>query len=115
MNPDFPNSSQIDALISLLPHMEDAGAEEAIVEALNFGGFVTAFDWPAWQEEGRRYVADGALIESADLATLCRLYTLHVRKDRFCEGHFAAMLMNGHIAALTRRLKAIREGPAHDA
>jgi hypothetical protein len=45
--------------------------------------------------------------------TLCRLYTLHVRKDRFCEGHFAAMLANGHIAALTRRLKAIREDPAH--
>jgi hypothetical protein len=113
MNSDFPSSSQIDALISLLPQMEDSKAEWEIVEALNSGGFVTAFDWPAWQEEGRRYLDDGTLIDTADLTTLCRLYTLHVRKDRFCEGHFAAMLENGHIAAMTRRLNVIREEAAH--
>lgn len=99
----------MDSVIALLPKMKNAKEEETIVEALDSGGFIVPFDWPAWQEEGRRFVLEPALIETADLATLCHLYTLHVRKDRFCEGHFGAMLANGHIAALTWRLMAIRE------
>ena len=48
-------------------------------------------------------------IDSADVVTLKKLFTTHVRKDRFCEGHLATMFENGHIVALLRRLKEIRE------
>jgi hypothetical protein len=33
---------------------------------------------------------------------------MHVRKDRFCEGHFGAVLESGHIAAILRRVAGIR-------
>ena len=33
----------------------------------------------------------------------------HIHKDRFCEGHLAAMFENGHVVTLLRRLKAIRD------
>jgi hypothetical protein len=38
------------------------------------------------------------------------LLTTHSRKDRFCEGHLAAMFENGHIVALLRRLRELKNG-----
>lgn len=37
-----------------------------------------------------------------------KLLTTHVRKERFCSGHLAGMIENGHILALLKRLAAIR-------
>jgi hypothetical protein len=34
--------------------------------------------------------------------------TLHIRRDRFFEGHLANMIADGHIAAILRRMAAIR-------
>ena len=71
-------------------------------------GFIVDFDWPNWQEEAERYYQQPKLLDQADLETICRLLTTHVRKDRFCEGHLACMLRDGHIAAILHRLKEIR-------
>jgi hypothetical protein len=78
--------------------------------ALYDNGWVTpAFNWTAWQQSARRFVDSPRKIERADATTIQKLFTTHVRAERFCEGHLAAMFENGHIAALLRRLKAIRE------
>jgi hypothetical protein len=37
------------------------------------------------------------------------LLTLHVRKERFCEGHIAAMVEAGYIQGILERLKEMRE------
>ena len=66
-------------------------------------------DWVQWQDVAVEYVDLQEKIDSADVLTLKKLFTTHVRKDRFCEGHLATMLENGHIVALLRRLKEIRE------
>ena len=49
-------------------------------------------------------VANYALA-SADLLTLRKLLTTHIRADRFTEGH----LESGHITAILRQLKQIRD------
>ena len=66
-------------------------------------------DWVQWQDVAVEYVDLPDKINSADVVTIKKLFTTHVRKDRFCEGHLAAMFKNGHIVALLRRLKEIRE------
>ena len=66
-------------------------------------------DWVQWQDVAVEYVDLQEKIDSADIVTLKKLFTTHVRKDRFCEGHLATMFENGHIVALLRRLKEIRE------
>ena len=66
-------------------------------------------DWVQWQDVAVEYVDLQEKIDSADVVTLKKLFTTHVRKDRFCEGHLATMFENGHIVALLRRLKEIRE------
>jgi len=59
-------------------------------------------------EEGRAYEADPARLAAADVATLRRLITLHVRADRFVEGHLAAVAADGTLLTLLRRVRDLR-------
>ena len=121
---------QIDALLPFLDKFEAAGFsagnwhsepgqfpwfnfDEVVMEfiqALYDNEWVTpTFNWTKWQDSAKRYVESPELIDSADAATIQKLLTTHARTDRFCEGHLAAMFENGHMVALLRRLRVIRE------
>ena len=65
------------------------------------------FDWPKWQPEAKKMLDDESLIKSADIDTLRKLLTVHVRKERFCAGHLVSMIESGHILAILRRLREI--------
>ena len=122
---------QIDALIPFLDKFEEAGFsagdwkvveghlwwfnfDEIVMEfiqVLDDNDWVTPqFDWGEWQESATRYIESREMVESADAVTIQKLLTTHVRADRFCEGHLASMFENGHIVAVLRRLKVIRDG-----
>ena len=90
------------------PHFKYGDPLEAFVRALYGEGWIEQFDWEKWQENAAQYVDSPDLLASADAETIRKLLTTHIRKDRFCEGHLAAMFENGHIVALLRRLKEIR-------
>jgi hypothetical protein len=70
---------------------------------------VFSFDWPSWQDEAERLFNEPGALAAADLLTLRKLLTTHVRKERFSEGHLAHMLESGHITAILRRLQEIRD------
>jgi len=76
---------------------------------INSSGLIYPFDWKDWQEEAARICNDPELMEKADLITLRKLLSLHVRMDRFCEGHFAAMCEAGVILLIMKRLKSLYE------
>lgn len=78
---------------------------DGFIDALHQHGFIRPFDWTAWQAHAQRYVNDSTLLQEADMETICKLLTTHVRKDRFCDGHFADMVECGHVTAILRRLK----------
>ncbi len=67
-------------------------------------GFVVKFNWEDWGPEAERYTADPDLLKSADLATLRRLITWHIRQNRFSRDHLATQIAQGHILAILRRL-----------
>ena len=130
-NSDVPEIGrpQLDAVLKFLPIFEQTGyvfgewhspagqfpyysmSQEVLdfIQALSAQEIIFSFDWPSWQEEAVQYVSEPRAVERADLLTLRKLLTIHVRKDRFVEGHLAHMLEDGHITALLRRLKKIRE------
>jgi hypothetical protein len=91
------------------PWFEFSEPVSAFQRALDDNGWITPFDWPQWQETTREFVEDSRKIASADAATIQKLLTTHVRKERFCEGHLAAMFANGHMVNLLRRLREIRK------
>ena len=124
------SAKQIDAILPFLERFEAVGFsagtwkmpkgqfpwfdfEEVVVEfnkALYDNGWVTPeFNWTEWQESAQEFVDSPKTIKRADAFTIQKLLTTHSRKNRFCEGHLAAMFENGHIVALLRRLKVIRE------
>jgi len=87
--------------IGILTYSVDA---HRLLEFLSGSRFFQPFDWPAWQENAQRFVLEPERIRSASMADLQRLFTTHIRKERFCAGHFAAMLESGHIAAIVERV-----------
>ena len=92
------------------PRFDPGEVVTAFIQALYDNGWVTpAFDWAEWRESAEGFVASPGRLDTADARTIQKLFTTHVRADRFCEGHLAAMFENGHIVALLRRLMMIRD------
>jgi len=71
--------------------------------------FIIVFDHPRWQPEAIKYVENPKLIESVDILTIRKLLTLHVRKERFCSGHLAAVIDTGHLLKILERLKELKK------
>lgn len=82
---------------------------ESLIGELCEHGFVGSFDWPEWQNYAQRLVRHPELVEKADMRTCIKLLTTHVRKERFCSGHFGEMVEIGHITAILRRLAELRK------
>lgn len=117
----------IEAILSYLPDFDKAGFDfgEVVIEEgkfpwADYSGevmdfyqdlyrhhFIVDFDWPSWQYVAIEYYQNPELINTVDLKTLRRLFTTHIRKDRFCEGHLLSVLESGHITAMLRRLAEI--------
>jgi len=92
------------------PYYAESTDVRAFVSTLHQHHITFPFDWPSWQqEEANRYVDRPETMAQADLLTLRKLLTVHIRADRFVEGHLAHMLENGHVISILRRLQAIRE------
>jgi hypothetical protein len=89
---------------------------DPVLEALNDvvyeSGIVFEFDWPSWKLESRFATTDPAVIAAAGLTDLRRLLTLHVRQDRFCDGHLGEMVEQGHIAVIVRRVAELVAQPS---
>ena len=70
----------------VFPYFTLSREAHAFYVALYDNGWIIPFDWGAWQEEAVRYVNDVTLLEEADLETLRKLLTTHVRKIVFAKG-----------------------------
>lgn len=131
--PSTLSHSQLDAILAHLPIFERPGfsagqwrgAEghipswsnspevEAFLDTLYRERFLVNFDWVAWSGEAQRYIAGGdEALATADLETLRKLLSAHIRADRFIECTIGSLAAEGHIAAVLRRLKQIRDALA---
>lgn len=99
---------KIDTETSFLDPYQYSKGVNSFINTLYQESFVSSFDWTAWQDEATRLVNNPKLLHLADLFTLQKLLTTHVRKERFCSGHLAAMINDGHILAILKRLEVIR-------
>lgn len=115
----------IDELLAFLPGFEDVqrdcivGWEPAWnpypVYADDVDAFFRLLSMPMWmsrgyniQEDGAR-LADDAFVATADLEQIRRMFTFCVRGERFSTGIWDNLLKEGRIAALLKRLQALRD------
>lgn len=125
-------AARIEPLLEFLPQMESRVAGEwqggeqrpdgsytaqwmsysaevlAFIRACGESAWLQPYDWMAWIPEADRYFRAPATLSTAGVETIRKLLTLHVRRDRFYEGHLATVIESGHIAAILRRLAEIR-------
>lgn len=80
-----------------------------LMQSLNENHFVQPFDWLGWQPSAEKIFREPSRVSKASLETCAKLITLHVRKDRFCGGHFGEMVRSEHICAILHRLAALRK------
>ena len=134
-DPAEPTRTAMDTLLTCLPDFENPSFEsgswhqpcergqesttlpsyqfdeilESFVSACHKHGWITSAAWPAWQKSAERLMGDKTALAVADAQTIRKLITFHIRKERFREGHLAAMFQVGHIVSLLRRLAEIRQ------
>jgi hypothetical protein len=120
----WPGRSEIGTLLRHLAVIERAGEPlyrvdgargyveyepevDAFMDDLNLLGFTHPFDWPRWRVKGMAVQLDPGRLAAADLTDLVKLLTMHVRAERFNEGHWARALDDGWFAGILRRLAEI--------
>ena len=64
------------------------------------------FDWIQWERE-HRVRSDLEAIARADIETLRKVLTAHVRADRYFAGHLTDVCQKGIIPAAVRRMAAV--------
>jgi hypothetical protein len=137
--PETINKKELDELIALIPELESYQGSfgehdfrkegntlhmgpfiyspllDSIVYSIREAGLYFPFDWPSWQDEAERICNEPGELEKADLETIRKLLTLHLRKERFCEGHLASICESGLMLSTLLRLKALRDEGAIEA
>jgi len=92
---------------SLIPDFDLSTEGHEFLQTLYQDGWIVNFDYSAWNDEACRYMSSPDALENADIETLQKLLTGHVRWDRFCTGHLESVFESGHLIAILKRLKVI--------
>jgi len=107
------SKENITAILKYIPifEAENFNPDEiySFMQDLYDNNIIYPFDWPAWEDESQKLYKNPDALASADLETLRKLLTVHVRKDRFCEGHLAGVIRDGHVLAILKRLTSVLE------
>jgi hypothetical protein len=90
-----------------MPYVEYAREVEALVGDLYECGFIVPFDWAKEARQLEQLHENEQAMNSASLEVVVKLFTLHVRADRFNEGNLAHAFDRGWITQLLRRLMEI--------
>ncbi len=70
-------------------------------------GFTEVFDWNAWLASLNGDIDDPALLAAADIETLKKIITAHLRTNRFVRGHLESLVQSGYFLAFLDRLQVL--------
>lgn len=88
----------------------------AFLDALNYTGFVETFDYTAWagQRSQKKDMLENSAeeLKNMDLEELRKLITMHLRIERFVEGHMQKLFKEGFFHAFFSRLEMLNDGSA---
>ncbi|MBU1014808.1 MAG: hypothetical protein KKG99_17575 [Bacteroidetes bacterium] len=78
------------------------------LQQLDISGFNLIFDYQAWlEEQSYEKLSDLDFLQKADLDTLRKLMTAHIRTERFLTGHLKEQFGNGYMAIFFARLEEL--------
>jgi len=95
-----------EGVASILPATLSSRASD-FVTACYEEHFVQAFDWGKWSRRNGGDLASDAFIAEADLTAIIKMITVHIRADRFCDGHLLSVIEDGTVLKILKRLRDI--------
>jgi len=93
----------------VMPMIEYSDKVNEFISLLYNTGIVIRFDWIKWSEEGKNILSDPKLLNNADLLEIRKIFTIIIRRERFCEGALLQKIKDGTVSRLLERLNAILE------
>lgn len=91
-----------------MPWWQPSTEAEAFVADVFASGAGFTFAWVDWAEQQPiELLRDPEAVADADLMTCRRLLTMHVRRNRFFEGHLEWAFGSGYFVAVLRRIKGL--------
>lgn len=88
-----------------LEHPVYDAAVESFTEVIMRGGWIDSDYQPSTVA---KWLSDPAGIASGNLAKMRSMLTYFLRGERFADGHWAAMIENGQLAAILNRLEDLQ-------
>ena len=111
----MPSIQQLRPLLDYIPALasQDGKKMESlmrdITQTFYRNELFLAFDWRSWQPTANEFL-NSEVIASASLDDICKLLTLHIRKDRFCDGHLLVVANSGQLYRILLRLQQLLDG-----
>lgn len=111
----MPDADDIFALLKFLRRIpsksggatSDASLVDAFAKAIASHHFDVPLEGLTWESNAEVLVADPMQLQGADMDTCVKLLTLHLSKDRACNGHLRRMMDCGHLFQLLLRLQKL--------
>ena len=96
----MPRMKKNEKGVFIFPSMEWAPVTTEFFKVVHELGIVPVFDWVDW-EEGRLMLDNKDQDFSAsDIITLCKLFTVMIRADRFMDGYLVGQLKRKNVLTL---------------
>ena len=73
-----------------------------VVEKLDL---MPIYDWPAWEEGSAILQEPDTDFSKLDIIALCKLFTMIVRQERFCEGYLVSCFSDNTISKIIKAIK----------
>ncbi|OWY23965.1 hypothetical protein C7N43_36090 [Sphingobacteriales bacterium UPWRP_1] len=92
--------------VYIMPYIKNAGIVHDFLKVVAELQLAPVFDWTSWSEAAT--LLNPSLtpdFDHLDTVTLCKLFTVIIRKDRFLEGFLSENFENGNVRAIIRSLQ----------
>lgn len=93
----------------LNPYIYSSEFENFLQTLYDEGFILPNFDWGVWLDRATQYVEDASALGNADILTLQKLLTTHIKAERFNSGHLAQLIDNAHFLSILYRLADLRQ------
>ncbi|MDB5282411.1 MAG: hypothetical protein JWO06_1486 [Bacteroidota bacterium] len=97
-----------------MPYWLETEIVSQFFNATYFLGLVVPFEWSTWREGFEMLNDPNTSFNELDTATLCRLLTIIVKGDKFCEGYMINCFETGVVVKILEALEqkvAVKEEP----
>jgi hypothetical protein len=95
--------NKVEGLIQM-PYFRVAPVVHKFHGTIDYLGIMFSFDWGSWQL-GREMLENRSFdFDTVDIPTKCKLITMIIRNDRFCDGFLVSEFENGTILNILKSI-----------